>query len=206
MKQFLLLLLCASNTLWGAVYNCSTEFGETVPVDFTSSFGTLQWNPAILKSLEVKSEIKKREISFQGKKGILRTRYAKQTGPAFQFQLSCKSHANCKMNFLDGKEGLLLQVPKLFDERLKGNRASATVQITRREHKGLIVRLTKEKIPFYEKVTASSSSGELKMFNEDPKFSLDVGTDEQLVLPEFGTERIAAIEIKINCSNSSVKR
>ena len=37
------------------------------------------------------------------------------------------------------------------------------------------------------------------MFGEDAAFSLDVGTDEQLELPSGAHERIAALEIKLEC-------
>lgn len=204
-------LLILSTQSFSADYDCSTEFGETVPVDLTvkgEKDARFSWNPQIVSDTTLRAAVKDKEQTVGGKKAILRTRYAHQKGPDFSFRLKCSAYDKCDMHFLDAKKGLIsnekyeltLKAPRIYDERLKDNGGHASIMIARRDHKGFIVRVFKNKIPVVDNVvTQTSSSGEIKIFSEEQSFSLDVGTDEQLQLDSEERIRLAAMELKIEC-------
>lgn len=213
--------------LAGSPYTCSTEFGENVPLrkivlkagEICEKCGEVKtevpskqidtalskdWNLAVLKTTSKEAGALKRQSFKVGSHAVyIDTRYMKQKGPKFEFDMTCDKKENCTATFRKNKEGKVVLKPNgpLFDQRAPGNNAELTVEFTSRERLGLMARLTKEKIPSKDgSFIPASGSGEFKFFSEDERYVHDTGVDEQLYVLEDITTRLATIEVKIRCS------
>jgi len=211
----------------GSPYTCNTEFGENVPVrkvvlkanEVCEKCGEIKteipnkqidtslskdWNLAVLKSTAKDAGTLKRQSFKVGSHAVyIDTRYMKQKGSKFEFDMTCDKKENCSGAFRKSKDGKVSIKPNgpLFDQRLPGNSAELIVEFTTRERLGLMARLTKEKIPTKDGTfIPASGSGEFKFFSEDERYIHDTGVDEQLYVLEDITTRIATIEVKIRCS------
>lgn len=207
-------------------YSCSTEFGETVPLrkivlkadENCPNCGEIKteitakqidaslskdWNLPVLKSTAKDAGALKRHSFKVGNRSIyVDTRYMKQKGPRFEFDMACDKKENCKGTLKKAKDGKISLKPSgpLFDQRLTGDLIDMQVEFTTRERLGLLVRLTKAKVPLKDgSFIPVSGSGEFKFFAEDERYIHDTGIDEQLYIHDDVTMRIAAIEVKVRC-------
>jgi hypothetical protein len=178
-----------------AVYDCQTEFGETVPIDFELDSKLESFNSKVAMDTQLKTKVKERKLLG----GTLRTRYAHSKGEDFSFELTCQKNP-CQMNLLNRKgkrlidEELIIPAPTIRDQRFSQAKGHVTFMITRRNPTGILARVYKKS----GDQIITSASGEMKFYQETPKFSMDVGADEQLKLGK-GSERIAGLEVKITC-------
>ncbi len=200
MRCFILLLSLLSHPLRAADYSCAVEFGETVPIRKIVGETTETWNEAVESDPKLKSKVKRRTLHYKGQTILLDTRYAIRQGTGFDLRIECprpskavKKASKCSGSFINKESPLRLET-SIFNLQGAPSKGYAEISMTDREHLNMIVRVFKE--------TASdkvSSSGELKIFREDPSFIQDVGVDEQLPLIDDFSIRIAALEIKIRC-------
>lgn len=221
------LMITPSFSLANSPYSCSTEFGENVPIrkivlkadESCPNCGEVKtevpakqidtslskdWNLPVLKSTAKDAGTLKRYSFKVGKHAVyIDTRYMKQKGPRFEFDMTCDKKENCKGTFRKAKDGKIVLKPDgaLFDQRIPNNQVEMSVDFTTRERLGLLVRLSKQKVPLKDGTfTTISGSGEFKFFSEDERYVHDTGVDEQLVVHDDETMRLAAIEVKIRCS------
>ncbi|RZA09918.1 MAG: hypothetical protein EOP11_00150 [Proteobacteria bacterium] len=203
-------------------YQCTTEFGETVPLALAvlksgaacegcesaespasripekhlDKALSKRWNEEA-RRLTGPGQVKRRELALDNRKIYLDTRYLHRPGPDFKINVTCEKE-KCDGAFEGGKDFLSFPVA-LVDERTKEG-GEAELKFGRREHLGLIVRIKKKAVGLPAGGTIPvSASGELKIYRTDPLFIQDVGADEQLPILPGLTERIAALEIKIRC-------
>ncbi len=211
----------------GSPYTCSTEFGENVPLrkivlkadENCANCGEVKteipakqidttlskdWNLPVLKSAAKDAGTIKRQSFKVGNRSVyIDTRYLKQKGPRFEFDMSCDKKENCKATLRKNVDGKVALKPKgnLFDQRAPDNKVEATVEFSTRDHLGLMVRLSKDKVATKaETFIPVSGSGEFKFFSEDERYIHDTGVDEQIYVLDDVTTRLAAIELKIRCS------
>jgi hypothetical protein len=147
--------------------------------------------------------VKRHVLTSEDRLVLLDTRYARQNGPTFRFQMKCsKGKKKCEGSLPDADASGKLKIysPRLFDHRPEARTGYLELMLATREHLGFIARIFKEDVPLDkgEKQTVSAS-GEIKFFQEDPLFSMDAGADEQMHLIGDLFQRIAALEIKITC-------
>jgi hypothetical protein len=222
---FTLVTLGHASSVFAASYQCTTEFGETVPLRKTvlnkgvtcepckTAGATIppnmidralsaEWNTQVASDSSLRSKVKRKSLSAGDRQILLETRYATQKGPSFTFELNCAQGSDkCSGSFKDTPEANLIKIPvKTIDNRLSNRQGRAEISMSAREHLGWIIRLFKEVVPLdATSSTPVSGSGELKFFREDPLFIQDVGVDEPLHLIDSHRTRIAALEIKIRC-------
>lgn len=227
MKFFTLFLMMLPFQVWASSpYTCTTEFGETVPLrkivlksdENCANCGEIKteipakqidsslskdWNLAVLKSTNKEAgALKRHSFKFGNRSVYVETRYMKQKGPRFEFDMACDKKENCKATLRKAKEGKISLKPNgpLFDQRSANANVEMQVEFVTRERLGLLVRLSKDKVPLKEgQFIPVSGSGEFKFFSEDERYVHDTGVDEQLFVHEDETMRIAAIEVKVRC-------
>lgn len=226
---FILALAFPIASFGATEYSCSTEFGETVPIrkivlkknasckpcdsvsakiapELVEKNLSRTWNLEVESDSRLNSKTKRQSFNFDQRLIFLDTRYAKQPGPSFRFQLDCSEKAKapkskCSGHFVDteNKNFLRLQTA-VADRRIKNNQGIVEIKLGDREHLGFITRVFKKAVPLTESEQISTSaSGEFKFLHEDSEFIQDVGTDEQLYLLNGLRTRIAAFEVKIRC-------
>lgn len=188
-------LLAFSALARAADYQCRTEFGETLPL----RSGKVAWNESA-RTRPGPAKVKQKNYEAPAGPGTFETRYVTQAGPSFGLIVVCPPGEKCRGAFAGGAETLLLGAP-LLDERAPGT-GRAELKLTNREHLNLLVRL--RKIPAGAGAPLSSS-GELKIFREDPLFIQDVGVDDFFAPAPGASTRLAAFEIKIRCRRSGAE-
>ena len=226
---FLIVLAFPIASFGATEYNCSTEFGETVPIRkiilkkntpckpcgsasakiapwLVEQNLSQTWNSEVEADSRLNSKTKRQSFKLEQRLIFLDTRYAKRPGPAFRFKLDCSEKTKdpqrkCSGHFVDTDEKNLLRLQTATaDRRLKNNQGIVEIKLGDREHLGFITRVFKKAVPLTESEQISTSaSGEFKFLHEDSEFIQDVGTDEQLHLLNGLRTRIAAFEVKIHC-------
>ena len=210
----MILLLLFSRALFAAsTYDCETIFGETLIIkkyvlqekcDVCATYGapipgsvTTSFNPGAELWPQQKAQAKRRVFERNGSFIYLDTRYFTRSGPKFQFHLACSEYGKCTPSFEGGGPSLLLKPEQgFYDQRKSGDSGELTLQFTSRDHAGFLARISKISALPGKNV---SSSGETKIYREDPEFSFDLGVDEQFELVPGEFNRLATLEAKVNC-------
>jgi hypothetical protein len=215
MAPFFFFLLTAFSAHFAAAqstYDCTLEYGETVPLallvlkkeapclgceeagveiptDSLDATRSKFWNESVRQNPLLSTKIKRHGLAPDA---FLETRYATQKGEPFSLKVHCpKEGEKCQGSL---GEPTLTRQTKLSNQRVPGAEGKVWLQLTSRDHLNLLSRL--------ERASSSgvvSSSGELKIFREDPLFIFDVGVDERLALLPGIEPRLAAFEVKIRC-------
>lgn len=198
--KFLMILALMPLLASAAQYDCTTEFGEAVPLGLTLPDSTSSWNEAVRTDESLTSKIKSAEYGADAEKIKFEWRYAKRTGPSFALEVQCPPKGKCSGSFLKGDPAALDLEANLFDRRFPTRRGYVQLRLGNREELVLRVRVFKETAANAESSQILSGSGEHAIMSLEPKFILDVGVDEHLKLSKAYTHRVAALEIKIRCS------
>lgn len=206
-----LLLLMHSIDSQAARYRCQPTFGETVPLGLAllkkeSEFGreygqklpgTTVWNSGVENPGAQTSKAKRRLVKSEEGFFYLDTRYMIQKAKPFLLELTCsKEKKPCDLRLLEGERIQFSTLQPLFDQRDPTCKGEVSVQTTRRGVAGVLARLWKR---CGDSSKTLSGSGEIKLFQENKEFSFDFGIDEQLQLGKNTFERIAALELKVEC-------
>ncbi len=195
-----------------ATYNCSTEFGESVPLRISATRAgkpapdlSRSWNEAVRENENLKSKIKSEELIFENEKLAFEWRYAKRPGPSFAIEVQCPKEGKCAGKFLNSKDASALTLEtKLFDQRSVSQRGYVQLHLSDREELALRIRVFKETGERdTENQLTLSASGEHMILALAPRFIIDVGVDEHLKLSKNVGHRLAALEIKVRCNLSN---
>lgn len=210
----MIFLFLLSQTLFAAShYDCETIFGETLVIrkyvlqekcDSCATYGapipaiSMDFNSGAESWPQQKAKAKRRVFERGGRFIFLDTRYFTRSGPKFQFDLTCSEYGKCTPSFPAAAASLLLKPEEgFYDQRKNKDSGELTLQFTSRDHAGFLARISKiSSIPGKN----VSSSGESKIYREDPEFSFDLGVDEQFELVPGEFTRLATFEAKVNCS------
>lgn len=204
----LLPLLLFPFTAPAALYTCTTEFGESVPLQATATRAgkpapdlSRTWNQGVKKDQSLKSKIKSEELISEDEKIVFEWRYAKRPGPPFAIDVQCTLTGKCSGKFMNTKDPSALTLEtKLFDQRFVTRRGYVQLNLGDREELSLRIRVFKEMNDSAAKETQTlSSSGEHMILSLEPRFIIDVGVDEHLKLSKDLEHRLAALEIKVRC-------
>ena len=197
MLTFLLTTLLSMPAV-AAEYDCSTEFGETVPLKFeVSGKPSREWNGHVARDPSLGTAIKRHELRWQNRPVYLETRYAKRTGPNFRLTMTCDS--KCRADFGEARRSFEFR-SALYDQRTRPNEGHVELALGDRDVLSLRARITKAAVATRDHRTHPvSASGELGLFSEAPRFTLDAGADEHFELLPGLRYRLAAFEIKIIC-------
>jgi len=214
--MFILALAITTIASAASTYHCQTTFGENVPIrkfllkercEACESPGApvpekflrekkIELNAAAELLQNQTSKGKRRTFSENGNYVLLDTRYLSQAGNAFKFNLHCPQEGKCIPTFVEGEKVSIKPLGPLFDKRHPKSFGELTFQFTSRDTSGFLTRIYKKNAL---RGTELSSSGEMKIYREDPEFSFDLGTDEQIELLPGVYARLAALEAKIVC-------
>lgn len=196
----LLLTTLISLPAVAAEYDCATVLGETVPLKLTvpwSRSRSREWNAHVARDPSLGTAIKRHELRWRGRPVFLETRYAKRAGPTFRLAMNCDG--KCRGDFGDGRRSFEL-TSELFDQRTKPAVGTVALALGEREYLSLRARIAKAAVSTREhRAHPVSASGELGLFAEVPRFTLDAGSDEHFELLPGLRYRLAAFEIKVSC-------
>ena len=199
----LLLATFVSLPALAADYDCSTELGETVPLKLSvpgSPSRSREWNGHVARDPSLGTAIKRHELSWRGRPVFLETRYAKRAGPTFRLTMTCDER--CRGDFGDGRKTFEFQ-SDLYDQRTRPNKGTVALALGDRDYLSLRARISKAAVATRDhRAHPVSASGELGLFSEAPRFTLDAGTDEHFELLPGLHYRLAAFEIKVSCVSS----
>lgn len=228
---FSLLFVLLTTAANAETYQCSTEFGESVPlkktvlkpnqfckacddaqvsppVDAVDFELTQEWNAAVAQNKSLTTKRKRKSYLINNRVVLLDWRYVKTSGPSFRLAVECPSNsAKCRGSFLDQSSRSEFKIEtQLADGRIPNNRGWVEFHLSDREHLDLRVRVFKEATGDgkVDRVPVSAS-GEKLFLRTDAGFIMDVGADENLLILENVRHRLAALEIKIRCEPEVVR-